>query len=141
MLSMRTAQGYLVRLDPGEEVLSTLAAFCAREGVGSASLAGIGAVRDAELGYFEGARREYLRRELPGEHELCSFSGNLTWRDGEPFVHAHVVLAGADFVPLAGHLFRATISATGEFWIGKGGVKVVRELDAATGLKLIAGEE
>ena len=141
MLSIRIAHGYLVRLDPGEEVLSTLAGFLGREGVGSASLSGIGAVRGATLGYYESGARDYVRRELSGEHEICSFSGSLTWRDGEPFVHAHVVLAGADFVAIGGHLFEATISATGEFWIQTGGVKVERKLDEALGLKLISRTE
>ncbi len=140
MLSIRTATGYLVRLDPGEEVCGTLAAFLGREGVGSASIAGLGAVRGAVLGYFDGARREYLRRELPGEHELCSLTGNLSYRDGEPFVHAHAVLAGADFAVSGGHLFEATISATGEFWIATSEARIERKLDEASGLRLISGK-
>jgi predicted DNA-binding protein with PD1-like motif len=139
MLSIRTATGYLVRLDPGEEVISTLAAFLGREGVGGAALSGIGAVRSSTLGYFDSGRREYLRKELAGEMELCSFSGNLTYLEGAPFVHAHAVLADADFVAHAGHLFEATIAATGEFWIATTERRIERKLDEPRGLRLIEG--
>jgi len=141
MLSIRTATGYLVRLDPGEEVRASLTTFLEREGVGGATISGIGAVRDATLGYYDGTRGEYLRRELAGDHEVCSFSGNLAWVEGKPFLHAHVVLSGADFATVGGHLFEATIAATGEFWVTTLGARVERTLDQARGLKLISGAE
>ncbi len=129
-----------VRLDPGEEVMSTLAGIIQTHGDGaSGQITGIGTVRKAVLGYYDLEKRQYLRREIPGDMELVSFVGNVTLLDGEPFVHAHAVLSGPDFVPHAGHLFQAEIAATGEFWCVEGGAFLRREEDKATGLKLVAG--
>lgn len=130
-----------MRLDPGEEVMSTLAAILEKHGayISSGGITGIGTVRKAVLGYYDLARREYLRREVPEEMELVSFVGNVTYVDGKPFVHAHAVLSGPDFAPLAGHLFQAEIAATGEFFYVEGGERLKREEDRATGLKLIVG--
>jgi hypothetical protein len=130
-----------VRLDPGEEVMSTLAEILQahQQYISAGQIIGIGTVRKAVLGYFDLARRQYLRREVPGDMELASFVGNVTWMDGRPFVHAHVVLSGPDFVPQAGHLFQAEIAATGEFCYVEGGMPLRREEDQATGLKLVVG--
>ena len=129
-----------VRLDPGEEVMSSLAAILQTHSQNvSGQITGIGTVRRAALGYYDLERRQYLRREVPGDMELVSFVGNVTWLDGRPFVHAHAVLSGPDFVPLAGHLFQAEIAATGEFCCVEGGGFLRREEDQATGLKLVVG--
>ena len=111
----------------------------ARRPSSAGGITGIGSVREAVLGYYDESRREYLRREVPGDMELISFVGNVTWLDGKPFVHAHAVLSGADFAPIAGHLFQAEIAATGEFFFVEGGKPLKREEDGAKGLKLIVG--
>ena len=130
-----------IRLDPGEEVIATLAALLEEQGayISAGSITGIGSVRNAELGFFDSAKGAYARRTLQEEMELVSFVGNVSWLDGKPFVHAHAVLSGAEFRPFAGHLFAAEIAVTGEFFYVEGGRKLKREEDRARGLKLIVG--
>jgi len=137
MRAFHTSSGYVVRLDRGEEVLSTLAAFLKAEGVSGATLSGIGAVQRTTLGYFDLHKREYLRREFPDDMELVSLTGNLTWVEGEPLIHAHVTISGPDFVAVSGHLFSAEIAITGEFAIVPTGMRLERALDERTGLRLI----
>jgi predicted DNA-binding protein with PD1-like motif len=112
MLVVRTEGGYVVRMDAGEEVLASLADFVLREGIAGGSIS-----------------------------ELVSLSGNITWVDGEdhPMIHAHVTLAGADFVAIGGHLFSGEIAVTGELFVIPTEVRLSRELDERTGLKLIHG--
>jgi uncharacterized protein len=128
-----------VRLDPGDDLLGSLIEVVRREQITAAAISGIGTVRKTTLGYFDVQRREYLKRELPEVLELVSLQGNLTWVDREPFIHAHVVVSGPDFLAHAGHLFQAEIAVTGEFFLACGGAPLARELDARSGLRLIVG--
>ena len=43
--------------------------------------------------------------------ELVSFEGNITLKDNQPFLHAHVVLSDHDMNTFGGHLFETTIAA------------------------------
>jgi len=129
--------GLFVRLDAGEEIITTLGALAADRDIPGAVFSGIGAVHRTTLGYFELGKREYLRREFPDEMELVTCHGNLTWVDGAPLIHAHATIAGADYVAHAGHLFSAEIAVTGEFFFHATDLRLGRSLDARTGLKLI----
>jgi uncharacterized protein len=112
--SQRTRYGFVLRLDAGEEIRETIAAFAGREGLRCAAISGIGAARDLELGYYHRLRGEYQRRRLDDEFEILALTGNLSVLEGAPFVHLHVVLGGADFAALGGHLFQGVVSVTCE---------------------------
>ncbi len=114
MQSRRTRYGWTLRIDRGEEVIGSLAAFAARHGVRAGLISGLGAVGEAELGFFDPATRGYERRRFAGDHEIGALTGNFSELDGRPFPHCHIVIAGPDFVAHAGHLFRATVSVTCE---------------------------
>jgi len=114
MQSQRTRYGYAVKIESGEEIVATLAGFARRENLRAGLISGLGAVGDCELGYFVRPTRQYVRRVLAGEFEIGALTGNLSELDGEPFPHCHVVIAGEDFVALAGHLFRGTATVTCE---------------------------
>ena len=132
----RRGRDYLLKLEPGDEVIDSLRAFAREEKIGAASLVAIGAMRDPVIGYFDLESKEYLRREFGGNYEIVGLTGNLARKDGEPMVHAHVVIGSADFSAHAGHLFRGTISVTGEFVITPIEGEIERRQDAATGLPL-----
>jgi hypothetical protein len=127
---------FYVCLSRGEEVLETLTAFFAERDIEAASILGIGAVEDVQLGYYELKTHTYHRKDLEGDYELVNLTGNLSFVEGKRFVHAHVTLGGPDFMALAGHLFRAVIAVTGEFVIRPMEGKVDRAFDEACGLNL-----
>ena len=114
MESQRTRYGYALRLDPGEEIVSSLATFAARAGVRAGMISALGAVGETELGFFVRETGTYVRRTFPGEHEIGSLTGNFSELDGEPFPHCHIVIAGPDLVAHTGHLFRGTVTVTCE---------------------------
>jgi hypothetical protein len=114
MQSRRTAYGYALRLDPGEEIIASLRAFAAAHGIGAGLITALGAVGETELGFFDRASRRYLTRTFPGEHEIGSLTGNFSELDGQPHPHCHIVIAGPDFVAHTGHLFRGTVTLTCE---------------------------
>ncbi len=133
-----SSAGLIVRLDPGEEILSTLTALVLQEKIEGAVISGIGAVKNTVVGYFNLHTREYQQVELPEDLELVSFMGNLTWTGGEPFIHAHVTLSDSGCSARGGHLFSSEIAVTGEFVIQPTGLRLEREHDPRTGLNLIS---
>jgi uncharacterized protein len=126
-----------VRLDRGDEVIASLTALCKDHDIGGASLTAIGAVKDAELGYYDLESFTYLKRDVPEVCELLGLSGNVALVDGEPFVHAHATLGRRDFSTLGGHLVQATVAVTVEVFLEPTPTALTRELDEAVKLKLV----
>ncbi len=114
MQAQRTAYGWVLRLDRGEEIVESLRAFAEREGLRAGAITAIGAVDEAELGFFSPSTGRYDRRTFSGDHEIGSLHGNLSELDGAPFPHCHVVLGDAEFRAWTGHLFRGVVSVTCE---------------------------
>jgi hypothetical protein len=110
----RTRYGYALKIDSGEEIIATLAAFAAENGVRAGLISGLGAVGDPELGFFVRDTREYVTRVFAGEWEIGALTGNFSELDGRAFPHCHVVLGGKDFSAHTGHLFRGTVTVTCE---------------------------
>ena len=66
---------------------------CAREhGITLGEVQAIGAVSQARVGFYHQAERKYYFLELPRPLEIASLMGNISLKDGEPIVHAHVTL-------------------------------------------------
>lgn len=117
MQQQRTAYGWALRLDRGEDIWESLRAFAEREGVRAGLISGLGAVGECELGFFSHATGAYARRTFAGEHEIGMLTGNFSELEGRPFPHCHIVIAGEDFVAHTGHLFRGVVSVTCEIQV------------------------
>lgn len=137
MDTLKFENGFLVRLDRGEEITATLERFLQEQEITGGTVTGLGGIEDAELGFFDLSSKTYDRRTVSGNLELIHYSGNISQVDGRPFIHAHAVVSGPDYAALAGHFFQARIAVTGEFTIQPSDWKVVRTEDEFTGLKLI----
>ncbi len=91
-----------VSLDRGEDLLDGLSQAVKELGFKAATLQVIGALEEAALGYFDQQAKEY--RTIPTGHvEIASGLGNVSLRDGEPFIHLHLVVSGPDGAALGGH--------------------------------------
>ncbi len=117
MQSQPTRYGHAVRIEAGEEIVTVLTDFARREGIRAGMISGLGAVGECELGIFLPGTREYVRRLFSGDHEIGALTSNFSDLDGEPFPHCHAVIAGADLVAHAGHLFRGVVTVTCEVQI------------------------
>jgi len=117
MKARRVSGGYLLRLERGEEVIDSLTAFVDQEHITCATISGIGAVRELELGYFELDRKEYRRTHIAEVVEVISINGNISYLDTKPFVHAHIAIAMPDQKLLGGHFFAGTVAVTLELFV------------------------
>ncbi len=132
----RLGRTFVGRLPEGGDIVGVLAEFCREEAVQAGWLSAIGTVTQAELGYFDHERREYRRIAVPGFMEIVSCQGNVSLKDGRPFVHLHAILSGPDGQTVAGHLFDST-AFVGEFCLQEFlGSALVRRSDPASGLAL-----
>ena len=130
----KEGERYLVSLDIGDPIHETLAAFAKSEGITSWWHQGIGVLRDPILGFYEVEKKEYLEQQFTGDYEILSISGNLSKKEGKPFLHSHASLSGKDFTAIGGHLFEATISAAAEFIILPLENPIEREFSEESGL-------
>lgn len=68
----------------------------------------IGAVTNAVVGFFDQNIKEYKKIELNGGFEILTCIGNVSVRDGKPFVHVHITLSDKDGKVFGGHLMPGT---------------------------------
>jgi len=127
---------FLARLDLDTEIISQIADLAKREGIKTGVFSVIGALKRAELAYYDQTAQEY--RTIPVERpiELASCSGNISLRDGQPFVHAHAVLADSEGRIIGGHLMKGDVFAAELYLQELLGERLIREHDPATGLYL-----
>jgi predicted DNA-binding protein with PD1-like motif len=137
MKHVRRGPVHLLRLERGERLVETLTAFCRDRKIGAASFQGIGTCRRAELGYFRTARKRYSVRVFRGEYEIIALQGNVSIFEGKPFIHAHIVISGPDFLARGGHLREAEVRATCEVVLLPLPGHVGRTFERASGLSLL----
>ena len=137
MKNTKLPDGFLVRCEIGDEVVSTLARFAAENGIHSGTVTGIGALKDPELGYYDVHKKEYIRRKFAGDYELVGLSGNFARFGNDTILHCHAAFSDTQFKVIGGHLFSAGVAVTGEFYIRPSTVEIERAPDSSTGLNLI----
>ncbi len=107
----------IVSLERGDAVRASVEAVAKERGILGAAVTAIGAIENPELGFYRLDEKRYERKRFPGIWELVSLLGNVTAKDGEPFMHAHVAIGGPDFAVYGGHLFDATTGVVVELVI------------------------
>lgn len=128
---------YVIRLEKGEEIVSTLKDLCNKEDITLGTITGIGAVGEIEIGYFETKTKKYHSRILSGDMEILNLSGNVSEMNGEVYLHLHITISDEKLNAMGGHLNSAVISATGEIIIDTIEGKVDREFNEDIGLNLL----
>ena len=131
----------LARLDHGAEIISQITDIARERKIRAAAISAIGALSCADLGFYDQAGRVYLVRAVEEPVEIASCTGNISFLDGQPFVHAHAVLADRSGVTFAGHLVRGSIFAAELFLQELPHQDLHRTPDSQTGLKLWTGEQ
>ena len=111
---IRNNSDILLRLDPGDEIHSSIQLASKELGINSAAItSGIGRICNTDIGYL-GADSIYQHNLIKENVELLSLQGNLAILDGEPFTHIHIVCNSDDHVVHGGHLFSAVVAVTAE---------------------------
>ncbi len=113
MRSFNIKRVHIIRIDKGEEVLSTIVRTCEDNGIRAAVLSGLGLLGRAKLAVFNPKTESYETFEVTRPMELASLTGNVSVKEGKPFPHIHVVLGDKEGA-VAGHLVEGYVAGTGE---------------------------
>jgi predicted DNA-binding protein with PD1-like motif len=128
---------WLLVFEQGDEALRTLEAFARDHALSGSHFTGIGAFERATLGYFDWQRRDYDRIAVDEQVEVLTLAGDVATEDGQPKIHAHVVLGRRDGTALGGHLLAGHVRPTLELTVTDTPAWIRRRHDAASGLALI----
>ena len=131
------ARVHLLALEAGEEAMAVLRAFCAEHGIGGGHLTGLGALSGARVAFFLPEEKRYEQIEVAEQVEVLALVGNVARSEGEPLVHAHVVLGLRDGSTRGGHLLEAHVRPTLEIVLSESAAPLQRRPDAAVGLPLL----
>ena len=107
-----------IRMDRGDEILSSILRVCREEGIASATFSGIGGCSDAEIAVFDPKRREFETGRIEGMLELVSLIGNVITDDaGKLHQHAHAqysYVVDGEHHMVGGHVKSTTVLYTAE---------------------------
>jgi predicted DNA-binding protein with PD1-like motif len=123
--------------DAGDEVMSGLVEFAKTNRLAASRLTGIGAFRELMLGYFDWQSKQYKRIPIREQVEVLSLLGDVALADGQPTVHAHVVVGRSDGTTRGGHLIEAHVRPTLEVVLVESPAHLRKQFDEASGLALI----
>jgi predicted DNA-binding protein with PD1-like motif len=113
-----TERVFAVRFGTGDEILSGLYDFVAKNKITSGTIAGIGGLAPGALvGWGDPELGAFKRIEIKDKTEIVSLIGDISTPNGKPYVHVHMVVASADGSTKGGHLLEAHIAPVGELTV------------------------
>ncbi len=137
MTEYETGKIILTGLPHNSDLLEAITDLARREKISTGTIMAIGAVQRARIGYYDQSAREYREQDIEEPMEITSCLGNISLKDGEIFVHAHVTLADREGRVMGGHLCAGTIIFAAECRIAEfKGESLKRGYDETTGLSL-----
>jgi predicted DNA-binding protein with PD1-like motif len=135
-MSSRIQKTIIARCERGEDLYACLSRLVVENGVRSGAFQVIGAVSRAKLGVFEHGSYEWVEHE--GAIEISSCAGNVSVKDGKPFVHCHAVLTDHKGTVIGGHVGEGCIAdPTAEIHMSAYEGELNRRHDPATGLWIL----
>lgn len=129
---------FVVILDTGDEILSSLESVAQTQHLAASSFKAIGALSEVELGWFNWETKRYQTAvKLKEQVELLSLIGDIALKDGKPQIHAHLVVGRKDGTAHGGHLQSAIVRPTCEIVITESSQHLQKEIDPESGIALI----
>lgn len=126
----------IFRLDYGADIQDAITLICRRKKIKSAVVVFIGAVKRATVGWYDQKSKKYKKISISKPMEIVSGTGNISIKEGKPFLHAHISLSDKNGKLSGGHLFSPTPVFACEVFILKTDEKLARKFDVRTGLFL-----
>ena len=133
----RSKRSFIGQLPNGADLYESLTKIVQVEDITVGRVVAIGATTHAVVAYYDQDAKKYMNMEFPGGMEILTCSGNVSLRDGKPFVHAHIVLGDRQGKVFGGHVMPGTKVFACEVFIDEfEGDELERSFDEQTGLNL-----
>jgi len=128
----------MVRLDKGERLIESLIKLVKQNEINGAWLNGLGAVKWAELGFYDLPNKKYEWSKINRPLEILSLEGNIAWINNEPIIHIHGSFSDDKMQTLGGHVKELEVGGTCEIIINTlNSSELLRLHDEDTGLNLL----
>jgi hypothetical protein len=131
---------YAIVFDKGDEVAGGLLSFAREEKVQASHFTAIGALSDVTLGYFNWTKKTFDKISIQEQVEVLSLVGNIVFDNGDPKLHAHIVIGKSDGTAHGGHLVEGHVRPILEVILVESPSHLHRKVDKETGLSLITFE-
>jgi len=106
---------YIIRLKNHAEIVEAFTDFAEQNKIKVATISGLGAVNSATLRCFNPETKQYINKTFDEQMEISNLTGDISEKDGKPYLHIHATFGTVNYSAYAGHLLSATINGTGEF--------------------------
>ncbi len=106
---MKIKHVHVARIPEDSDLVEGIIRYCVKKGIKCGSVNVIGALKNAELGFFNKESGEYERKSVNDQCELLSGVGNISNIEEKTFLHLHVVLGKSDFSVTGGHLIHGKV--------------------------------
>ena len=77
----------------GVDLHGAITAYCLKNNVKAGLILAIGALKKVKLGFYDQAKKKYLAKSVNQPLEILSGLGNVSLKDGRPFVHVHLAVS------------------------------------------------
>jgi predicted DNA-binding protein with PD1-like motif len=124
-------------IDAGEDPVALLADRAKAYSLASCQVTAVGGFSRVTLGYFDRARKSYLKIPIEDQVEVLSLLGDITHEDGKRVVHMHCVVGTRDGSTRGGHLLEAEVWPTLEAIVTEWPTFLQKRFDPDVGLALI----
>lgn len=114
-VKFRETDNYMGRVPYGADLLEFLNTFMAENDIKAGQVTAIGAVSKAAVGYYDQDAQIYRDVVFDKHLEILNLTGNVSLKDGKPFVHAHATFSDEKGNTFGGHLTKGTKVFAGEF--------------------------
>ncbi len=126
----------IVRIDRGEEILTTLAQVGKKEKVTLGHVRALGATNRFTIGVYKPDEKKYYSNSFTGDYEIVGLTGTITTMDKGYYAHIHMSAGDEQGKVVGGHLNEAWVSVTCEMVIEVIPGRVERTRDEALGINL-----
>ena len=130
----KVGEKIFISLQTGDLINKSLTEISVKENISNAWINGIGAIDSVEVGYMDVVNKKYQKRNFNDNYELISLIGNISIKDGVPFVHTHITFSDTEYKVFGGHLFDAKITATGEIILTVADSRIDRQFNENVGI-------
>jgi predicted DNA-binding protein with PD1-like motif len=124
-------------LRTGAKVPDDLLKIAKRDKISTALVEAIGGVGSLNLAYFNRRAKKYEEHQYHEFMEVTGIVGNITTKDGSPFLHVHGTFGRRDMSVVGGHVLQAMVLPIMEVVITPTTNKALRRFDEKTGLNVI----
>ncbi|HEY0298174.1 MAG TPA: PPC domain-containing DNA-binding protein [Arachidicoccus sp.] len=125
---------YVLSVNDRASLMDAIMDFVKQNNIKAGSIIGIGAINKATLRRYNPDTQKFIDSTFNEQMEISNLTGNISTKDGAPYLHLHITLGDAYYHAFAGHLLNADIRGAGEFVITTLKGKLKRTFSTAVGL-------